>query len=730
MQRRIGFLTLSAVLWYAVSPVWAQRRVQSPELRVLSLPNLTFNSHLPTLNSQLLTLNSAPTFPAAPTLRLLQHLKTIFQQPRQKLTEANVQPTAQKLTNFFDRAQVSPIGNPISAFSNPGTSRFLQDDVGSPGSNISNNTPPPENPTSQPRVYPRLILLFDVFEKPIGDAMARYLETLVKNLGVHVVIISDRPESGKDSIQEVFLDKLEPHTTNPITFVSYNGAKIFAYNSRANHHRSTVPDTNFFNDKEIENFRKINDQIVKRFRLSRPLQDFGSPSLEKPFTYGASIPELRKGITPQGLLRAYNRALHESRLPYKMELEFREGKPVLVTHSTALKHSLNRIREAVRKQMDGEDLIASHPKEVLVLADPGWFATFQRSLPKDVIYTGIKSGPEAEKTLGAIFSEYTLNPIYVDRYKLVSYVRYRSWQDFLLKSLEVGEERRESAGGGSGGRPGSVQNKLAMFKAAVNRAFQDIFWQAVQDGTWERVTLQNCEYIIRELWYKHKVKMGDRPPKEIRLDPGMMKAMNTPEWKKLSRGVLESELAWLRNFFQIRFPRFPQEFKYYMMVMERIGSNPKSLATTTFTSKLTGRKYSMGAKPLLSELRYDIDGIVLIGQISRTGKHAPEPDILDAKLTALALIRGDGVERIDDKYFINGIELKAVRIEFNYHRRIISRIFKVGELDDIENEVTSLIEKMENDEEFQKYYAQQMSFGEKKEGKPNHKKKKVGSKKA
>lgn len=601
----------------------------------------------------------------------------------------------------------------------------------------TNSDSPPALSARDGKAYrPSVVFILDVFEGEASQAVADYINNLVDQK-VQVVIVSDRPESGAGSIKEVLLEKLNIRRDNPVMVVASNGGKIFAWTSKADNHQEVVDSAPGFTPEELSAISGAAVEISKQFGVELGEPELAqakraksssvlSASFRLPAEFNQAPADKRsdaakrmkaRGFVTVGELWAadVNKKIREAGLPYRVELNIDvHGNLSAVTHVVPLHGSLTRIREGLVKMMYGKDILKESPEQALVMANPRWWANFQRNLPRGTKFLGAKSPAEAEEQLAGLLGTAALKESNVDRYKLVEYVRWREFQDSM---------RRNSAGKGGGGGSGSYKGRNTSERNAVQPAYlwraivisQAItaFVQAARDGQWDMVTEKRLIDFAERMWSYGKASIGGKMYYPNM--PGqVLAARRSPYWKKYSGGFKSSMRTWLTNFFLLRFPNFQSDVEAFVETLTRVGDDYNSLAYAKFNSPINGRRYSINAKvPLVRAKRDGKTGRwSSIGTLFRTGAHNPAADEIDAKVTALALLQNEGIYEKDGEFFLNGQPLDRVTVEIQYARTIKEYHFtRDGGTDpnafsfaDAEADVANVIEQSRADEEFQKYY--------------------------
>lgn len=592
--------------------------------------------------------------------------------------------------------------------------------------------------------HPRVVFLLDVFQGPISEKLARYIDVLVEQK-VQVVIVTDRPESGPGSINEVALSKLKAKRENGVIVVASNGAKIFAYSSsRSQQQKPLVPNTPGFPEAALSAFDTLNGELAAKFGVPVPVATRyvdGKGKAASTLSYSLSLPaELSEKASPKsGKLRAdlwvaaLNARLRKSGAPYTFEL-FVDGDGGLsaVTHATPLRGSLGRIREALKVSMNGQDMVGDHPEKTLIIADPAWWKNFQRQ-PElaRVNFLGAKTAADAENQLGAMLGDLSLQQVYVDRYMVESYVRWKHYQG----GRSEGEDLDAPAGGRSGGfgggsrasKDGREMGPMYLWRAAVVSKILELMGKELRDGSWEQLKDQTLDSHVRTLYKGKALQAGSQVYMPFQNEQ-VAEARGKSLWGKYSPTHLAYAQRFVRNLKKQLLPNFPMDVRDFAETIHRLGSEAMSRTTLMFRNVLTGRMYKVGTRVPLSTLDMTPEGQTFTGHVVRTGKRVPEVDDFTAKMMALALLKADGVvAKADGTWEVNHLPLERIRIDFHYYRVTIPYVFTPKDLVGVELEVTSAIEKMLADEKFIAHYEETMGERDKAKAEAKAKAKKTAA---
>lgn len=574
--------------------------------------------------------------------------------------------------------------------------------------------------------HPKVIFLLDVFQGPISEKLARYLDTLVEQK-VQVVLITDRPESGPGSISEVALSKLKAKRANGVIVVSHNGGKVFAYdNSRSKSHKPLVPNVPGFAEPALQSFASINAELAAKYGIAVPPQsrhEDGKGKSLQVLSYSIALPPAlsQKSSAKSAKLKAdlwladMNSRLKKAGVPYTFELYVdAAGRLSAVTHATPLRGSLGRIREALKVSMNGQDILGEAPNDALIVADPAWWKNFQRQPDlKQVNFLGAKNAEEAEKQLGAMLGDLSLEQKYVDRYMIESYVRWKHYQSFRTEGEELDAPASGFGGGSRASKDGREMGPMYLWRAAVVSKILELIGKELRDGSWQELKEQTLDNHVATLYKGKALQAGSQVYLPFQ-NAAVAEARGNALWSKYSATHLDYIKRFVRNLKKTLVPNFPMDVRDFAETIHRLGSEATSRTTLLFRNLLTGRMYKVGTRVPLSRLDVTPEGQTFVAHVPRTGKRVPEVDDFTAKMMALALLKADGVVRkADGTWEVNHLPLKQIRVDFHYYRVVIPYVFTPADLAGEEREVTNAIEKMLADEKFIAHYEETMGEREK-----------------
>jgi hypothetical protein len=568
-------------------------------------------------------------------------------------------------------------------------------------------------PDALGRLYPRVVVILDTLEKPAepGDKIVSYIEALADK-GVRVIFATARAEKGENSAESVLISKLKNRTGNPIIVASYNGARIAAHNSKAANPKPLIPDQLPLAEPTLARFREIAETVKQKLGIhAKGVEEFGQPSLEAPYIYGARVPQ---GADAAAWVAAYNRALKAAGFVYKMELgQDAEGRAIYYTQANSLKLNAGRLFNALyaaapelNPENGGSGVLK--PGQVLVLGDPAKAPGFLRSLPgRGHFIHGVTDTASVERALGAVLGLAAFEQVSVNKYQL------REYLDWLERRQTYGPSSAKSAKGRAGSRwknPDSAAwHTIAFYRGIVVKEVMSRLYHQMKNGAYSEATLDAAVIMLNKLW-RYPDSNGLRLPEELQL------ARQTSAFKSASRGGLEGAERWLKNYYHRHFPDFPRN------VNEKVAGRLLRLArdgdsvTLNYSSPFTRRSYKVFVRPDRTELWEDEKGYILVGHVYRTGREpfqAQFDESIEVNLVGRALLEGDAQKRADGHWYVNGQADPRVMVVFHYNTRDLQEVFTPAQIESQTPEVTALIEKREADKEYQKWLDEREKEAEK-----------------
>ncbi|MBI5881679.1 MAG: hypothetical protein HZB91_01010 [Elusimicrobia bacterium] len=605
---------------------------------------------------------------------------------------------------FFDRNLASPADDDVDA-----SAEAAAASVGSAGAGLAESA----GASHLGNLYPRVVFIQDVFKGPAPKSVAASIEKLL-NEGVRVVFMTWRSAKGAGSADEVLLNQLKFRQTNPVIVVSRNGAVVTPH-SRAAHPRPIIADAPAFRAEHLAAFEAAVAKVEAKLGLSKGsigrVLDAGA---EASYSYSLELPStVSDADAPAKLaemVRTYNQYLKAARLPYAMTAHPSNPRAA-IAFAMPLRFGVPRIFEALKARFP-EDRVAESSSKFLVLADTRNSPKLATSFPKESEIQAVNSDAGVEDVLGAVLGERSLPTVGVKLAKLRQFVEY--WEPVHRLSLSDGPSRSGS-GGMKGGSP--VDQKLAMYTGTVIYQMMAYIYDQMWQGQHNSVTLSVLQAKLRSMWYL-PFKNG------VNVNKGLAGAMKTQAWKARQRGYLEKANAYLTNFYLREFGDYAKGSRNVQENLVGLSSFRSSLVTLEFESSATGKLYKIFTRIPRVMKQDTAMGRVLTAYSYRTGKESPDDgEALLAQTLAITLLKGYGRIGPDGKWHhgaADGPVLAEVRVQLEYmtsHRTVTFKPeqllrtvagSKADEFDIIQGPVaqtiTSAIERMEADAEYQKYY--------------------------
>jgi hypothetical protein len=319
---------------------------------------------------------------------------------------------------------------------------------------------------------------------------------------------------------------------------------------------------------------------------------------------------------------------------------------------------------------------------------------------KGFYFHGIKDGESVEAALGKVLGKYASEKVVVQRNQLRSFTE---WRDARAK---FGDAKK---GGSSGGyRMPAGQSRyyrdLGFYRGILMYDMMGRIYHMIRKGQYHEATLESSLDILTRMWYQPRA-MG------VRITPEMDAARQSPRWKALQKGYLETSKVWLRNYYQRNFKDFPHNVSENVVgKMINLARDSKNSINIEYQSPYTGTRYVVYVRPARTELDRDDKGNILVAHVYRTGKEPYETefeDNIEVNLVAHARLQGYGEKRADGKWYVNDEADPRVKVVFHYNTRDLSRVQTTAEIESHSAEVTSTIEAMQSDKEFLEHWDEQ-----------------------
>ncbi|HVE12311.1 MAG TPA: hypothetical protein VNI01_02850, partial [Elusimicrobiota bacterium] len=561
------------------------------------------------------------------------------------------------------------------------------------------------------RMKPRVVLLVDVFNGPAPETVTQRLAKLIDE-GVHVVFLTNRPQTGPGSAQEILLNKLPQGRNNPVIVVSHNGGRI-ALHGRAANPAPLIDDVDAFPKGHIKAFREIT--AAAGAALDRELTETGLPAVESAFSYVVTLPKSLNGADLEKararLISSYNARLRNRNLPYRMEAH-RDDPYSIVTHSMPLRFSLHRVLSALDHQFK-DDRLLEDPRSFLILADSHASPKFTTSFTDELKGAGVmvvRNPGDVETVLGDVLGDHKLESMQVRLSDV------RQWVEFWEPTHRIRPEgaRQDYFGGAPSSAPSPKgDQKLKLHFGSVINSLMAWHYEQLYYGS--DVSLSQLQAQLESMWYN---PIQNR----VTISKAMMHFMQTAEWKKSNSGFLKAARAYVNEYWAREFGN-PAA---YELAAANVRENlamlgtmawPKSLITLPLASPTTGRLYKIHTRIPRVMKKFTADGLRLTAYAYRTGKEdVTGGSKIHAKILAMAMLVGLARKGDDGHWHYGsptGPRISSLVVQFegrtahhidDFHPDDFLTLTEEGQVTQspMVQDVISIIERMKADAAFQK----------------------------
>jgi hypothetical protein len=546
-------------------------------------------------------------------------------------------------------------------------------------------------------LYPKVVFIQDVFSGPASDAVANSINRMI-DAGVHVVFMTWRPQKGAGSAEEILLSRVKQSRANPVIVVAFNGGKI-ALHGRAANPKAILENVGQFSDENLAKIKAIAEKVGGS-------EFAATPADKEAFSLSVTV----AGEARAAAIKAMNAQMKSAGLPYRAEAN-QDAAGAIIIHSMPLRFSLPRVMDALETQFPGEGLSA-HPEKFLVVADSMKSLRFSTSFPKlaEVQVAGDGSGVGA--VLGAVLGDRKLETVAIKLGKLRQYAEF--WEPsrhYMTGSVD--SESRGGGGGGAAAKPADRETSqmLAMFVGTIINRLMAKIYENIRNGQHQfTATPWALQKQLEAMWHK-PIENGVYVNKKLAIA-----LAKTPA--EVKRGYMEKASAFVSNFYARELANYPAAAANVELNLVSLNTDRKSSIMLEFKSKSTGKIYKIYTRiPRVMRLVTGQE-VKLTAYGYRTGKEtANEGEIFLAPLYAMALLKGHARKGADGKWHQGSPEgpvINKLVIQFERHTSASIKIFDASEFDMLEEngmiegpivrEITSAIERMEADPEYQQYY--------------------------
>jgi hypothetical protein len=558
--------------------------------------------------------------------------------------------------------------------------------------------PTASNGTPLNRLYPKVVFIQDVFSGPAPESVANSINRMI-DAGVHVVFMTWRPQKGPGSAEEILLSRVKSSRANPVIVVAFNGGKI-ALLGRAANPKAIVENVGQFSEENIAKIQEIASKVGNGVSTL-----VATPADKEAFSLTLTI----GGSSREASIGALNAQMKSAGLPYKAEANADDAASIII-HSMPLRFSVPRVLEALESQFPGENLTAQ-PEKFLVLADSVKSLRFSTAFPKlaEIQVTGDGAGVSA--VLGAVLGDRKLETVAIKLGKLRQYAEF--WEPSRHYVAAVDSESRGGGGGGSSSKPEDRKSSqmLSMFVGTVINRLMAKIYENIRNGQHQfTATPWALQKQLEAMWYK-PIENGVYVNKKLAF------ALATVP-NDVKKGYLEKASAFVSNFYARELASYPAAAAHVELNLVSLNTDRKSSIMLEFKSQSTGKLYKIYTRiPRVMRQRTG-EGVTLTAYGYRTGKEtADEGEEFLSRMYAIALLKGHARKGPDGKWHHgspDGAPITKLVVQFERHTSARIKVYDASEFDMIEEngmiegpivrEMTSAIERMEADADYQTYY--------------------------
>ncbi len=505
---------------------------------------------------------------------------------------------------------------------------------------------------------PRTVVVYDTFADKAPQATVSRLQTLI-NEGVHIVVISDRPERGEGSIDEILVSKLKPSKTNPIAVASYAGARIsFKESSKW----TVVNEAGAFQASDIDRLAEIAARASSAVKLKNTPSYTVSPKqgdalsvefhLEGKDRTGKIVEARRRNFIVR-----FNRSLSASKSPYRAQENPNDPASIII-NALAPRLALGRIDNALNERFKGEDLTGKGDETMVLLSARG-NESFMRTITADPesvpglfrnasVLDAADAGAQAS-LLGAVVEGSQQAPIDVSMSDMRQYLDF--WRPVLGRSGKIAKSKNNTSAGRFGLFTWQVLHDL----------MTDFYVDTARAGT-KYTNFGKFRDSLRMRW------AGKSKDGKFQRYRGS-KAGKTANSEYLRHAERFAENFWQREIGDFRTAQLD--------IRENLVTEGKVYTQVPLRSPFTGHTYNLGVS-IDRVMKVDTSqGRELNATIYRFGKEAAtDGDEAQARAVALAVLRGYGRKGVDLKWHQGSIEgpaLARITVQIEYLKR--ARIF-------------------------------------------------------
>ncbi|MDE2292806.1 MAG: hypothetical protein KGL53_12050, partial [Elusimicrobia bacterium] len=260
----------------------------------------------------------------------------------------------------------------------------------------------------------------------------------------------------------------------------------------------------------------------------------------------------------------------------------------------------------------------------------------------------------------------------------------------------------------SGARSGRYYRDLGFFRGIIMYDLMGRLYHLLRKGQYAEASPEAAVDMLERMWRNPRAN-GVRISDEM--DASLRSLRRTAWGRQMMNGYFDTARTWVRNYYKRNLPNFPAGVSEKVVgTMINLARDSKNSVTLEYASPYTGRRYMIHALPARAHLERDDKGYLLVAHVYRTGKEPYESefeDSVETNLMGAVMLAGYGEKRADGRWYVNDEPNPRVKVVFHYMTRDLSRIMTPEQLEEQGGEVTTLIEKMQADKEFQEHWAEQ-----------------------
>lgn len=511
---------------------------------------------------------------------------------------------------------------------------------------------------------PRTVVVNDSFTGDAPRTTVARLQALIDE-GVHVVVVTDRPDRGAGSIDEILLSKLKPGANNPILVASYAGARVSFKESGSKW--SVVSEAGAFEAADVARLTEVAALAAGRAKLSAaPAQEL-SPAKGNPLSVTFRLAG-KDGAKRADLMAKFNRSMAASKSPYRMQAHPTDANAAVV-YALAPRLALGRIDRALDARFSGEAL-SEKGRETLVLLSARDRESLMRTITADpesvpgvfrdaTVLDAADAGAQAA-LLDSVVNPSEQSPVDVSMSDMRQYLDF--WRPVIGRSGNT----PNSKGNTSAGRFGLFTWQV------LHDLMTDFYVDTARAGT-KYTNFGKFRDALRARW------AGKARDAKFQRYRGS-KSGKVANAEYLRHAERFAENFWAREIGDYRTAQLD--------IRENLVTEGKVYTKVPLRSPFTGRVYNLGVSVDRVMKSDTAQGRELNATIYRFGKEAAtDGDEAQARAVALAVLRGYGRKGLDLKWHhgsIQGPELARITVSVEYLKRARTFDFTPEELLEIE----------------------------------------------